>query len=139
MTTLHVRATKTGRVVSYSRLKRGVLCDASRWTHLFFTTTLPDVVTDILGLCESFDKHVRVATVIPNSATSAALDLAIQGTGFNVVCARRLVRGFFPLNPFAPEFGGNYDVMVTIDSENQPIRDKLVEMLQSKYLCKVVA
>jgi hypothetical protein len=139
MTTFHVRATSTGRVVSYSQLKRGVLRDASRLGSLFFTTTLPDVITDILDLCQSFDKDYRIVTVIPNSATSAALDLAITGKGFNVLCSRRLVRGLFPLNPFAAEFGSNYDVIVTINAEKQEIRDKIVQSLQSKYSCKTVA
>lgn len=103
------------------------------------TTTLPDVITDILDLAESFDKSYRVKTVIPNSLTTASLDLSITGNGFNVLCSRRLVRGWFPLNPFAAECGGNYDVVVTINADDQAVHDKIVDMLQSKYSCEVVS
>jgi hypothetical protein len=139
MATLHVQATSTGRVVSYSQLKNGVLRDASRLGSLFMTTTLPNVITDILHLAESFDKGYRIETVIPNSPTTASLDLSISGNGFNVLCARRLVRGWFPLNPFAAEFGGNYDVVVTINADDQAAHDRIVDMLKSKYSCKVVS
>lgn len=138
MTTFHVQATGTGRVVSHSHLKQGVLRDASRLGSLFFTTTIPDVISDLLDLCASFDKDCHVEVLIPNRATSASLDLVINGKGFSVLCARRLVRGLFPLNPFAAEFGANYDVLVTIDAAEQPVHDKIVGMLQGKYPCRAV-
>ena len=50
---------------------------------------------------------------VPQGWTSAPLDVAVNGSGFSVACSRRLVRGWFPLNPFAAEFGSNFDVVVS--------------------------
>ena len=71
--------------------------------------------------------------------TSASLDLAIIGNGFKVLCARRLVRGLFPLNPFAAEFGENYDVVVTVETVSQADGEKIVDTLRSRFACKDVA
>ena len=139
MTTLHAQANRTGRVVKWAALKRGELIDARRLGSFFFTTTLPDVITDLIEFCHTLDKQCRVETIVPNGPTRVSLDLAIIGSGFKVLCSRRLVRGLFPLNPFAAEFGGNYDVVVTIDADNEPTRDKLVDMLRGKYSCREVA
>ena len=138
MTTLHVHATRTGRVVKWAALKRGQLVDASRLGSLFFTTTLPDVITDLIDFCQTRDKNCCVEMIVPNGPTRVSMDLAIVGRDFKVVCSRRLVRGLFPLNPLAAEFGGNYDVVVTIESGNQPIQDKIAQMLRSKYSCREI-
>lgn len=66
---------------------------------------------------------------------TAALDLALLGTGFEILCSRRLVRGLFPLNPFAAEFGSNYDVVVTVTASSDEIQSKVMGLLQSKYPC----
>ncbi len=135
--TLHVQARSTGRVVSWFALNRGELIDASRVPYFFFTVTLPDVITDLIEHCQALDPHCRVETIIPTSSTSTALDLAIVGKGFRIVCARRLTRGWFPLNPFAAESGGNYDVVVTIDTNQPRLRDELVALLTRKYACRM--
>ena len=139
MATIRVQATGDGRIVGWSELKQGRLVDTSRLARLFFTTTLTDVITDLCALAESLDRGYRIVTVIPNGPTTAALDLALLGTGFEIICSRRLVRGLFPLNPFAVEFGSNYDVLVTVNASSDEVRSKVIGLLQSKYPCTVIA
>ena len=139
MATIRVQATGDGRIVGWSELKQGRLVDTSRLARLLFTTTLTDVITDLCALAESLDKGYRIVTVIPNGPTTAALDLALLGTGFEIICSRRLVRGLFPLNPFAAEFGSNYDVLVTVNASSDEVRSKVIGLLQSKYPCTVIA
>ena len=139
MPTVRVQATGDGRIVGWSELKQGRLVDTSRLARLLFTTTLTDVITDLCVLAESLDKGYRIVTVVPNGPTTTALDLALLGTGFEIMCSRRLVRGLFPLNPFAAEFGSNYDVVVTVNASSDEVRSKVVGLLQSKYPCTVIA
>jgi hypothetical protein len=139
MATIRVQATGSGRIVGWSELKQGRLVDTSRLARLLFTTTLTDVITDLCVLAESLDKGYRIVTVVPNGPTTAALDLALLGAGFEIMCSRRLVRGLFPLNPFAAEFGSNYDVVVTVNAPSDEVRSKVVGLLQSKYPCTVIA
>lgn len=75
MAILRAQAKSTGRVVSWSALKRGELVDVTRLGSLFFSTTLPDVVTDLLAATEAIDPVRRVTTVVPNGPTTASLDL----------------------------------------------------------------
>ena len=138
MATIRVQATGDGRIVGWSELKQGRLVDTSRLARLFLTTTLTDVITDLCALAESFDKGYRIVMVVPNGPTTAALDLALLGTGFEIMCSRRLVRGLFPLNPFAAEFGSNYDVVVTVNSSSDEVRSKVMGLLQSKYPYTVI-
>jgi len=139
MATIRAQATGSGRIVGWSELKQARLVDTSRLARLFFTTTLTDVITDLCALAESLDKGYRIVTVVPNGLTTAALDLALLGTGFEIMCSRRLVRGLFPLNPFAAELGSNYDVVVTVNAASDEVRSKVVGLLQSKYPCTVIA
>lgn len=134
MAILRVRAKGTGRVVRYSALKRGELVETTRLGSLFFSTTLPDVITDLLDAAEELDPNRRVTTVVPNGPTTASLDLAVTGNGFEILCSRRLVRGLFPLNPFAAEFGSNFDVVVSIKATPEA-ESWLVERLRGKYEC----
>ena len=138
MATIRVQATGNGRIVGWQELKAGRLVDKSRLATLFFTTTLTNVITDLCALAESLDKSYRIVTVVPNGPTTAALDLALLGKGFQIMCSRRLVRGLFPLNPLAAEFGSNYDVVVTVSSSDE-VQSKVVGMLQSKYPSLVIA
>jgi hypothetical protein len=131
------QATGTGRVVRWSALKEGRLEDATRLGTLFFTTTLPDVITCLLAAAEAADPKYRLVTVIPNGPTRASLDLAILGSGFEVLCSRRLVRGLFPVNPFAAEFGANYDVVVSINAPVE-LEAQWINELQANYPCRVV-
>ncbi len=139
MATVHVKATGDGRIVGWSELKQGRLVDTSRMGRLLVTTTLTDVIADLCTLSESLDKSYRIVTVIPNGPTTAALDLALLGTGFEIMCSRRLVRGLFPLNPFAAEFGSNYDVVVTVTAASADVQSKILGTLQSKFPCKMIA
>ena len=139
MATVHVKATGDGRIVGWSELKQGRLVDTSRMGRLLVTTTLTDVIADLCTLSESLDKSYRIVTVIPNGPTTAALDLALLGTGFEIMCSRRLVRGLFPLNPFAAEFGSNYDVVVTVTAASADVQSKILSTLQSKFPCTMIA
>lgn len=139
MGTIRVEATGNGRIISWSELKQGRLVDTSRLARLFLTTTLTDVITDLCTLAGSLDRAYRIVTVIPNSPTTSALDLVLLGTGFEIMCSRRLVRGLFPLNPFAAEFGSNYDVVVTVTASSAEVQSKVLGLLQSKYPCTMIA
>ena len=135
MSILRVKANGTGRVVSWNALKRDELRDASPIERMIcLTTVLPDVINDVLETTKDCDPHRRVTCVVANGPTSAALDLAIIGGEFEVNCARRLVRGMFPLNPFAAEFGRNYDVVVTINAK-PALEASLTMRLRSRYQC----
>lgn len=135
MPIVRVSATGSGRVVSWPKLKQGQLVDSPRMRSLAPTTVLTNVVADIHDLCQSLDSNCRIVTVIPNGFTSLTFNLAFIGQGFEVTCTRRLVRGWFPLNLLAQEFGGNYDVVVTLSGTNDGVIEKLVELLKSKYQC----
>jgi hypothetical protein len=130
-TTMRVRATGSGRVVGWSELKEGRLVDATRFGRLLLTTTLTDVITDLCALAESVDGEYEIVMIVPNGPTSASLDMKLLGLGFEIVCSRRLVRGWFPFNPIAAEFGANYDVVVTIGGDSPKARSAIVEFLQS--------
>lgn len=133
MKTIRVRATGNGRIVGWSELKNDQLVDRSRFSTM--TTVLTDVVTDLCELSHLLDSNYRIETIIPNGPTSASLDLKIVGRGFDIVCARRLVRGWFPFNPVAAEFGSNYDVVVTVSAESADVESRLIQLLTSKYVC----
>jgi hypothetical protein len=138
MAILRVQATGTGRIVGWSELKQNRLVDANRWLRVGLTTTLPDVITDLLALAQSLDPACRIVTVVPNGPVTASLDVALLGTGFEIMCSRRLVRGLFPLNPLAAEFGSNYDVIVTVGAASAEVQSKVLGLLQSKYPCTPV-
>lgn len=138
MPILHVKATDSGRVVSWPKLKQGQLADTQRLRSLAPTTVLTDVVTDIHDLCRTLDSNCRFVTIIPNGFTSLTFNLAFIGRGFEVTCTRRIVRGWFPLNLVAQEFGGNYDVVVTVNGTNGDAIGKVLEMLKSNYQCSAV-
>src|SRR5262245_57394781 len=137
MPILRVKATGNGRKVSWTRLKEGQLVDAHGFS-LAPTTVLTDVVADIIALGQSLDSQSRVVMVVPNGFFRVGFNLAVLGRGFEVTCARRLVRGWFPLNPLAAEFGSNFDVVVTVAGVSEEAVGKIVGMLTSKYQCTLV-
>mgnify|MGYP001132254439 CR=1 FL=1 len=116
MLTLKTRATRTSRTVSYTEFKKGNIVDQKRMSFTP-TTVIPDVLDNVLGLCAVLDSKYVISILAPNSPTTASIDLSIAGEGYKVVCERRLVRGLLPLNPFAAEFGGNYDLIFTVEAE----------------------
>lgn len=138
MPTYRVQAKADGRVVGWSELQEGRLIDVRRLTRLFLTTTLTDVISDLCGLCGSLDPGYRIRMIVPNGPTTTALDLLLVGREFEIVCARRLVRGWFPFNPLAPEFGANYDVVVTTHASPE-VDTRIAAMLESKYDCTGIA
>ena len=131
---MRVRATADGRIVGWAELKKGRLFDTTRLSRLFLTTTLTDVIADLCMWSQEFDSDFRIETLIPNGPTTASLDIKLVAKDFEIVCARRLVRGWFPLNPIAAEFGSNYDVIVTVTG-NSEIVTQVVSRLRFKYEC----
>ena len=89
-------------------------------------------------MCESLDSRSRVVPVVPNGFFRVGFTLAVLCRDIEVTCAKRLVRGWFPFNPVAAEFGANYDVVVTVAGASQDA-GMIVNMLTSKYQCSVVA
>jgi hypothetical protein len=136
MTTIRVRATANGRIVSWSDLKQGRLVDVSRFGSFCLTTTLTDVITDLCAAAGVFDRDYQIVMIVPNGFTTASFDMKLVGIGFEIICSRRLVRGWFPLNPIAAEFGSNYDVVVTIGGDSPRAKSTFVDFLRSKYSCE---
>ena len=140
MSVIRVRATADGRVVRWSDLKQNRLVDTQGIGRLLaFTTTLTDVVTDLCSLAELLDGNFRIVTVVPNGHTTTSFDLALIGDDFELTCGRRLVRGGFPFNPLAAEFGCNYDVLVTIAESSDRMTTAVMTLLESKYSYEMIA
>lgn len=131
---MRVRATADGRIVGWAELKKGRLVDTTRLSRLFLTTTLTDVITDLCAWSQELDASYQLVVLIPNGPTTTSLDIKLVGADFEIVCARRLVRGCFPLNPIAAEFGSNYDVVVSITGDS-PVVTVMLMRLRSKYAC----
>jgi hypothetical protein len=121
--------------VNWAKLKRGELVSQSRFSFSL-TTVIPDVIVDVIEKCESIDSLCSIEMLHPNGFTTATFDIAIHGKGFQVNCGRRLVRGLFPLNPIAAEFGSNYDVLVTIATDHSETENELSNVISDKYECK---
>jgi hypothetical protein len=135
MIMLLAKAEGTGRVVNSSRFNQGEWVDQNR-ISLTPTTVIPDVIVDVMEKCQSMDPSCSVETLFPNGYTTAQFDIAVRGSAFDVTCGRRLVRGFFPLNPIAAEFGRNYDVLVTVSSAEPKIEEEIAAAVSQKYICK---
>jgi hypothetical protein len=135
MITLLAKAEGTGRVVNWSRFKQGEWVDQSR-ISLTPTTVIPDVIVDVMEKCEAIDASCSAMPLFPSGFTTAQFDISIQGKGFQVNCGRRLARGLFPLNPFAAEFGANYDVLVTVSASDPGIEEAIATVVSGKYQCK---
>ena len=138
MITLLAEAKSTGRVVNWSKLKKGKLVDQSRFSLFGFGTIIPDVIVDVMNYCHSIDQDYVVNILFPNGFTTAQFDIAIQGKGFQVNCGRRLERGLFPLNPIAAEFGSNYDVLVTASADDLEFESSIKNIISRKYECKKI-
>lgn len=135
MMTIRVQATRTGHIVAWRPLMEGrleVLSFPQRFTRL--TTTLPDVLVDVMETTRLHDPNTRLFCIVPNGPTTTQLDLSLTGRDFQIVCSRRLVRGWFPLNPLAPEFGANYDIVLTAHG-NAELVSKLIQGLRTRYHC----
>lgn len=136
MVTLRARATGSGLVVNWPRFKKGELVNCSRW-YFLLTTLLTDVVTDVINWAKETDPACTVTPLFPNGFTTASFDIAVNGKGFQVNCGRRLVRGLFPLNPLAAEFGSNYDVLVTVTADRPEVEKTITEVVSRKYACEI--
>ncbi len=135
MVTMKVQAKGTGRVVNWSRFKHGEFVDQSRWS-LSLGTVIPDVIADVITECQGLTKEMEIKTLFPNGFFSASFDIAIRGDGFGVNCARRLIRGGFPFNPLAAEFGANFDVLLTVSAKDPAIEEQIASSIREKYLCQ---
>jgi hypothetical protein len=135
---VRAQAKECGRIVSWNRLKKGQLVDKERLC-LTPTTALTDVVTDMIKECKRLDPASKVSPIFPNGFTTASFDIQIHGSAFNITCGRRLVRGFFPLNPIAAEIGRNYDVIVTVWARSSRIRDRLLDVVRQKYCFETIS
>jgi hypothetical protein len=111
------------------------LVDQKRF-GLGVTTVLTDVITDLILKCMEIDPNLTIETLFPNGFTNASFDICIRGKSFQVNCGRRLVRGLFPFNPFAAEFGSNFDVLVTIKTDTQETEKRILDTGLSVYQCE---
>jgi hypothetical protein len=133
MIVLRARAKGTGRRVNWEKFKQGEWVDERWWR---FCTVIPDVIVDVVELCKAIDAECSMETLFPNGFFTAQFDIAIRGRGFLVTCGRRLVRGWFPLNPLAAEFGANYDVLVAVSAEDPAVETALASAVQDGYECR---
>jgi hypothetical protein len=135
MITMKVQAKGTSRVVNWSRFKQGELVDQSRWSFSL-GTVIPDVIADVITICQGLTKEMEIKTLFPNGFSTASFDIAIRANGFDVNCGRRLIRGGFPLNPLAPEYGANFDVLLAVSSEDPTIEEQIASAVREKYTCQ---
>jgi hypothetical protein len=135
MITMKVQAKGTGRVVNWSRFKHGEFVDQSRWS-LSLGTVIPDVIADVITVCQGLSKEMEIKTLFPNGFTTASFDIAILGDGFSVNCGGRIVRGGFPFNPLAAEFGANFDVLLTVSAKDPAIEEQIASSVREKYVCQ---
>ena len=134
MKVVRVQATGTGQVVSWFRFLESKLSPASTWERMtFITTVLPNVITDVMDYCKIIDLQYTFRVIHPNGLVSMSFDIMLAGQNFKILCSRRLIRGWYPLNPFAAEFGSNYDVIFSITAD-ESFESNLLKMLKNKYL-----
>jgi hypothetical protein len=133
MKTIRVRAKGTGRIVGWRPLTLGCIEVPTAWQRLIrLTTTLPDALVDVIDAALRQDPSMKLTCIVPNGPTSAQLDISLSGHGYQIVCSRRLVRGWFPLNPFAAEFGSNYDLVISADGDSMFL-SSLFNWIGSRY------
>lgn len=133
MKTIRVRAKGTGRIVGWRPLTLGRIEVPTGWQRLIrLTTTLPDALVDVMDAALRQDPSMKLTCIVPNGPTTAQLDISLSGHGYHIVCSRRLVRGWFPLNPFAAEFGSNYDLVISADGDSVFL-SSLFDWIGSRY------
>ena len=134
MKVIRVQATGTGQVVSWFRFLEGKLVPPSVWSrYTLLTTIIPDVISDVMNYCQEIDSAYTFRVIIPNGPTSGSFDIVLTGQNFKILCSRRLIRGWFPLNPFACEFGSNYDVIFSVMAD-ESFESNLLKTLKDKYI-----
>jgi hypothetical protein len=129
-TVLRVRAKGSGKSVDWLSFKAGKFVPNSR-LQSFLTSVLPDVISETLEIL-SKQEAKSIEIVFPNGFTTASFDMVVTGDDFKVLLGRRLVRGLFPLNPIAAEFGSNFDVLVFLSGEN-PVLDEIQDFLVANF------
>ena len=134
MKVIRVQATGTSQVVSYTGFLKSKLIPPSSWErYTLVTTIIPDALSDVMDYCKDIDPQYTFRVIVPNGPTSASFDVVLTGNSFKIQCSQRLVRGWFPLFPLAPEFGSNYDVIFSIMAE-ESIQTHLLKTLKDKYI-----
>ena len=117
-----VKAKGTGKIVDWSCFKNNELKETNRIDALL-TTVIPDIVADIMNLLEEKKVETSLSVIFPNGFTTASFDILLKSENFQILLGRRLVRGYFPLNPLAAEFGANYDVLVSLYGEDEILNE----------------
>lgn len=127
-----VEAKSNGRIVSWKKFKEGRFVDQSRFS-LTPTTVLTDAVNDIYNICRQFDNDCKIQIIKPNGFTTAKFRIMFKGENYSIVCERVLVRGGFPFNPLAAEYGKNYNVIFNVDTQIEEFEQKIYEYFKSNY------
>lgn len=133
-----VEAKGTGRIVSWKKFKEGEFVDRSRFS-LSFTTVLTDAVNDMYSICREFDNNCKIVIIEPNGFTTSKFRIVFKGANYSIVCERILVRGGFPFNPLAAEYGKNYNVLFSVDTQNEEFEQKIYDHFKSKYYMEEIS
>jgi hypothetical protein len=132
-----VQAKGNGRIISWTRFKSGELVNQSRLSFSP-TTILTDAINDMYNICRQFDSDCKIEIIEPNDYTTASFRIAFRGADYSIICERILVRGGFPFNPVAAEFGKNYDVLFSIYTQIEEIEQSIYNHFKNKYRMKEV-
>gem|GEM_PF-1919007 len=134
MKVIRAQATGAGQVVSWTGFLKSKLIAPLGWErYISLTTIIPDVLSDVMNYCNDVDPQYTFRVLVPNGPTSASFDVVLTGNNFKITCSKRLMRGWFPINLFAAEFGSNYDVIFSIMAE-ESIESHLAGLLKANYI-----
>lgn len=132
------KATGTGSFVDWKKFKLdGELEEANPIGSALLTTTIPNPLSDLINFFHEKKIPFKISTIFPNGFLTASFDILITTPKAHILCGRRLVRGLFPLNPIAAEFGKNYDLLFSISGEAE-LSSAIVETVLSKYESKEI-
>lgn len=131
--TVLVKATGTGAIVGTQKLMEEEVVNASRIEKKFMTTTLPNVITDLITIAKERDPDTCIELTIPSTFVSADLSIILKGGDFTINCERKLARFFW--FPFMAEFGSNYNILVSTNSTSQEFQTIIRSHLEGSYKC----
>ena len=126
-----VRAKGSGKVIDWNRFISGEIKNTGR-TGAFLTIVLPDVIAEILNFLDEKEITATISSVFPNGFSTSSFDITVSGDDFKILLGRRLIRGLFPINMFAAEFGSNYDALIFLSGKN-PILLEIEEKIISQF------
>jgi len=120
-----------GEVVGWWAFRKGRFKSPDWFGRCFgVTTALTDAVTTMWKLCQEIDPKSQRFVIVPNGFTSSYFRIEFRSQQFLVEAERRLARGAFPLNPLAAEFGGNYEVIFHLVSEDDAVLQQLGDLFR---------